>query len=150
MKDHIGMASEAHQRIMINLALFHLLLPVIALGSGYIIPLLGLAFLGSLVSIGWIAWHAKWHRSDNPFVQYHWKLAWRRCRGLLIAYALALCVMTAGFLLSLVQVDTNMAAIILVVFSRIAAVPVVLMVLVLFVLETGALAEAKRGAMSNG
>jgi hypothetical protein len=54
--------------------------------------------------------------------------------------------MLVAWLLSSVQPDHNMATIMLVVFSRIAAVPILLMVLVLFMLEMTALSDARKGA----
>lgn len=36
MKDEKARASFAHEMVMMNLAIFHLLLPVAALSSGYI------------------------------------------------------------------------------------------------------------------
>jgi hypothetical protein len=57
--------------------------------------------------------------------------------------------MGVGYLFGSMQADHNMFVIMLVVFSRVAAVPVVLMVLVLFVLETTSLSQARQGIPVN-
>ena len=43
MKDEKRRAGNAHEMVMLNLAMFHLLLPVAALSSGYVSILLSLA-----------------------------------------------------------------------------------------------------------
>jgi len=57
--------------------------------------------------------------------------------------------MLVGLLLASIQEDHNMFSIILVVFSRIAAVPIILMVLGLFIMETTALSQARQGMFPN-
>lgn len=144
MKDEKRRAGSAHEMVMMNLAIFHLLLPVAALSSGYVSMLLSLALIGSAVMIFWIAYKTR-HIDDNELVQTHWKLAWKRCQLLLIAYAISTVIMLLGWMLASIQTDHNMFIIMLVVFSRIAAVPIILMVLALFVMETTSLTKAKQG-----
>lgn len=144
MQNKLYPASIPHERLMLNLALFHMLLPIAALGSGYILPILTLALLGSLLSISWIAWYARYHQFESDLEQQHWSLAWKHCRWLLIAYGVSTLIMLLGWLLSKFQADHTMAEIILVIFTRIAAVPTLLMVLVLFVVETSALSESRK------
>lgn len=146
MKDEKNRAASAHELVMMNLAIFHLLLPVAALSSGYVSLFLSLALLGSAVMIFWVAQKAR-QKEDVAFVQAHWQLAWDRYQLLLMAYAAAIGIMLLGWLLASLQTDPNMFKIMLVVFSRIAAVPIVLMVLVLFVMETTALSQAKQGRL---
>ncbi|MED5508774.1 MAG: hypothetical protein VX841_00615 [Pseudomonadota bacterium] len=138
-------ASLPHERMMLNLALFHILIPIVALASGLLLPLLSLALAGSLISIGWIGWYARYHKFAVDKLKQHWQLAWRHCRWLLYAYAVSAIIMLMGGLISLLQTDSNMASIMLVIFSRLAVVPTLLMVLLLFVLETSALAESRKG-----
>lgn len=146
MKDEKRRAGYAHEMVMMNLAMFHLLLPVAALSSGYVSILLSLALIGSAVMIFWTGYKVR-SKDDVAFVQAHWKLAWKRYQLLLITYAISTVVMLIGWILASLQVDHNMFAIMLVVFSRIAAVPIVLMVLALFVMETTSLAQAKQGLL---
>jgi len=48
MKDEQGRAGSAHEMVMMNLAVFHLLLPVAALSSGYLSVFLSIALIGYL------------------------------------------------------------------------------------------------------
>jgi hypothetical protein len=121
------------------------LIPIVALASGLLLPLLSLALAGSLISIGWIGWYSRYHKFAVDKLKQHWQLAWRHCRWLLYAYGVSAIIMLMGGLISLLQTDTNMASIMLVIFSRLAVVPTLLMVLLLFVLETSALAESRKG-----
>jgi len=144
MRTKLLPASVPHERMMLNLALFHILLPIVALASGIMLAILLPALLGSLVSIAWIGWYARHHHFPSTLVKQHWLLAWRHCRWLLAAYAVSAGIVLLGFGLSQLQADPNMGEIMLVVFCRIAAVPTLLMVLLLFVLETSALADSRR------
>lgn len=144
MKDEKSRAGFAHEVVMMNLSIFHLLLPVAALSSGYISIFLTIALIGSVVIIFWIARKA-YQRIDSELVHAHWQLAWQRCRLLLIAYAISAVIMLLGWGLALLQTDANMYSIFLVVFSRIAVVPTVLMVLALFVMSTTSLSQARQG-----
>lgn len=141
-------ASSAHEWVMMNLAIFHLLLPVAALSSGYLSLLLTISLIGSAVMIAVNARQA-YQQNDNEVVHAHRMLAWKRCRLLLMSYAIATGIMLLGWLLSASQPDANMQTIMLVVFSRIAAVPVVLMVLTLLVMETTSLSQARQDQMPN-
>jgi hypothetical protein len=143
MQSRQNQASIPHERLMIILAVFHMLIPIAALGSGYILPLLALAVIGSLASIAWMGWQAYRGEFASEAVRREWLLAWRHCRWLLLAYAISAAIMLLGWFLSVLQTDHNMASIMLVIFSRIAAVPTLLMVLVLFVVETSALSESR-------
>jgi hypothetical protein len=77
MKDEKRRAGYAHELVMMNLAIFHLLLPVAALSSGYISILLSLALIGSAVMIFRVAYKVR-KIDDVEFVQAHWKPAWQR------------------------------------------------------------------------
>ncbi|WP_438970551.1 hypothetical protein [Methylophaga sp.] len=143
MQNRLLAASVPHERMMVNLALFHILIPIVALATGFFLPVLLLALFGSLFSIIWIGWYARYHQFAAENVKQHWLLTWRHCRWLLYSYAISALIMLVGLGLSLYQSDHNMSAIVLVVFSRLAVVPTLLMVLILFVLETSALAESR-------
>jgi hypothetical protein len=64
---------------------------------------------------------------------------------LLLAYAISAVIMLLGWGLGAMQTDPKMYGILLVVFTRIAAVPTILMVLILFVLSTSSLSQARNG-----
>jgi hypothetical protein len=146
MRDERSRASAAHELLMMNLAVFHLLLPVVALSSGHISILLTLSLIGSVLMIFWIAQRAR-RSNDGQLIHAHWQLAWHRCHLLLISYAVSTVIMLLGWLMAASQPDQNMHNIMLVVFSRIAVVPIVLMVLVLFVMSTTALSQARQGEL---
>ena len=146
MKSETKQASFAHELLMMNLSFFHLLLPVAVLSSGHIALFLTLALMGSIVIIIWIVRKAK-QANESELVQAHWLLAWRRCRLLLMAYVASAVIMLLGWTLGAMQTDPKMHGILLVVFSRIAAVPTILVVLVLFVLSTSSLSQARQGEM---
>jgi len=145
---NIKKASAPHEMLMMNLAIFHLLLPVAALSSGYMAVLLSLSLIGSLLMMLYINYRSQKEHEDD-FIHSNWKLAWKRCRLLLVSYAIAAMIMGLGLLLALIQPDHGMYTIILVVFSRIAAVPIILMVLVLFVVATTDLSQARQGIMTK-
>lgn len=86
------------------------------------------------------------HAKDIEWVNAHWQLAWKRSCLLLVSYALSIVIILLGWLLATLQTDHNMFTIMLVVFSRIAAVPIVLTVFVLLVMETTSLSQARQGA----
>ncbi len=141
-------ASQAHERVMLNLAVFHLVLPVAALSTGYLIELLIASAIGSIGMLILIFVQSK--RDYVAWVADHWRVAWIRCRILLIAYIVSALILLIGYLIGLLQADHQMASIFLVVFSRIAVVPTLVCVLVLFVLETSALSQAKLGIPISG
>ena len=144
MKSDQVRAGAAHERVMMNLAIFNLLLPAAALSSGYVSLFLTISLIGSAVMIFLIARKAR-ISTDTPLIHEHWCLAWKRCRLLLLSYAVATVIMMIGLLIASMQTDQNMFSIMLVVFTRIAAVPVVLMVLALFVMSTTSLSRARLG-----
>jgi hypothetical protein len=118
------------------------------MSSGHIISLLTLALIGSSIIIIWIALKSK-KVSDNQLVHAHWQLAWRRYRLLLIGYFASGMIMLFGWIMGIMQTDHQMQGILLVVFSRIAVVPTIIIVLILFVLSTSALSQARQGKMPS-
>ncbi len=146
MKSETKRAAAAHELLMMNLSFFHLLVPVAILSSGHIALFLTLALISSVVIIIWIAMKAK-QDNDSELVQAHWKLAWRRCRLLLVGYAASAGIMFLAWGLGAMQTDPKMSGILLVVFSRIAVVPTIVIVLILFVLSTSALSQARQGEL---
>jgi len=148
MKNERQQAASAHERVMMNLSIFHLLLPVVALSSNYISIVLAISLFGSIIMIFSVAKKAR-QTTDVELVHTHWQVAWKRCRLLLISYAIATVIMLIGLLLASLQSDSNMFSIMLIVVSRIAVVPVVLMVLALFVMSTTSLSQARQGELPS-
>ena len=131
-------AKTPHNLFMLNLALFHLLMTpgIIALGIGEAGILLPLALSLAVMAYTWRRAQA---RHDDPFVCAHWRLAVRNYRLLLGAYAVTGVLLLLGWLLTLDTADPNMRDILQTVLLRIAVMPVVLMVMVDFYLESSAL-----------
>lgn len=135
---------------MLNLALFHLLMTpaVIALDIGLIGMLLPL--LLSLVVIMYTCFQGgATVRHEHWFIHAHWKLACYRYRLLLISYGLTLVLLCLGWLLSLSVSDSNMTSILQTVFIRISIMPVLIIVMVNFYLESSAINWATNGEIPD-
>ncbi len=149
MENENKCAAYPHEFLMMDLSFFHLLLPLVALSSGYIILVLAIAFILSIGALLWILKKASFHcceaSTDTPLVKAHWRRAWDRSKLLLLGYAISAGIMLLGWFVASSQSDPNMGSIILAVFSWIAAIPLVLIVFALFVLSTVSVARAKRG-----
>ena len=141
-------AKTPHNLFMLNLALFHLLMTpaIIVLDVGEIGMLLPL-FLSLTVMI--YTWRRANAAHDDWFVFAHWQLAVRRYRLLLIGYAVTAALLLLGWLLTLSTADPNMRDILQTVLLRIAVMPVVLMVMVDFYLESSALFQATNGEVPD-
>ncbi len=149
MENEYKCATHPHELLMMNLSFFHLLLPLAALATGYIAPILSLALIASIGTLLWIAKKAKIHcctaSKDTPLVKAHWKKAWDRSKLLFIGYAISVSILGLGWFFATSQSDPNMEDILLVVFSWIAIIPLVFIVFALFVFSTVSSARAKRG-----
>ena len=141
-------AKAPHNLFMLNLALFHLLMTpaIIATGVGELGILLPLAL--SLAVIAY-TWRRANGGHDQAFVCAHWQLAVRRYRLLLAAYAVTAVLLLLGWLLTQGTSDANMRDILQTVLLRIAVMPVVLMVMVNFYLESSALFQATNGEVPD-
>jgi hypothetical protein len=131
---------------MLNLALFHLLLAPVAIILdvgvwGFLLPLSASL---SVITFTYVSSRRTEHGA-SWFVAAHWKLAMRRYRILLIAYAVSGAIVGIGLLIGMGSADKNMAGIVVTVFSRIAAAPLLLGVILCFVLESGSIYQAGRG-----
>lgn len=144
-------ARTPHELLMINLAAFHLLLAPasIALGIGAWGLLLPPLF--SALVIAYIYVRAHRPTADTPwFVVMHWRLAWRRCRLLLMGYAGSAVIIGGGSLLALTAQKHSMQEIIFTIATRVGVMPTIVMVLVLFVLANSGLELAGKGEIPEG
>jgi hypothetical protein len=143
-------AKSPHELFMLNLAMFHLLMApaaiVLRVGTlGFLVPL-----GASLAVIGFTYLRSRRAEARSPwFVAAHWRLAARRSRILLAVYVASGAIVGTGFLLSLSIDKKTMQDIMITVFSRIAVVPVLIVVMVCFVLESGAIYQAGRGEVPD-
>ncbi len=144
-------AKSPHELFLFNLAAFHLLATPagIALGiglAGFLIPLLlsGAVMLFTLL-------RARQCRNSCPwFVAIHWQLALRRYRLLLIAYATTALILLLGWLLTTGMEQPSTQHIMRTVFTRLSVVPTLLMVMVMFVMESGAIVQTTNGEIGDG
>jgi len=143
-------ARTPHELLMINLAAFHLMLApaAIAMGIGTWGLLLTPIFSGMVILYIYLRGRRAEH-SDPWFVMAHWKLAWRRCRLLLIGYAVSAVFIGGGILLSMGSKEKTMRDIIVTIATRIGVMPTVIIVLVSFVLANMALEQANKGEVPD-
>jgi hypothetical protein len=97
--------------------------------------------------------YVRGHRAagDTPwFVLMHWRLAWRRCRLLLMGYAGSALIIGGGSLLALTAQKHSMQEIIFTIATRVGVMPTIVMVLVLFVLANSGLELAGKGEVPDG
>ena len=136
-------ARWAHDLFVLNIFFFHLLLTpatiMLDIGlEGLLIPL-GL----SLIVIGYIYYRSA-HES-RWFVAAHWKLAFKRCKLLLIGYAITAFILLLAELLTAGMQDAHMASILVTVVTRIAIMPTLILVMVTVVMEASATSQVTRG-----
>ena len=136
-------ARWAHDLFVLNILFFHLLLTpaTIFLGVGQVGLLLPLALSGTV--IGYIYFRSR--KEDDGFVAAHWRLAFRRCRLLMMGYAVSAGVFLLGWLVTLGAEQESMRDIMFTVFTRIAIMPTLIMVMVTVVLEASATGLVNRG-----
>ena len=143
-------AKSAHELFLFNLAVFHLLATPagIALGIGlwgFVIPLLlsGSVMLFTLFRVRQCRKKCPW------FATIHWMLALRRYRLLLIAYGITASILALGWLLTMGMEQHTTQDIMRTVFTRLSVVATLLMVMVLFVMESGAIVQVTSGQISK-
>jgi len=142
-------AKSPHELFMLNLAAFHLLATPagIALGIGLWAFLIPLTLSSGVMLFTWQ--RAKHCEQHCPwFVMLHWKLALRRYRYLLIAYGATAFILALGWLLTMGEQHSTQH-IMRTVFTRLSIVPTLLMVMVGFIMESGAIVQASAGQVPD-
>lgn len=141
-------AKTPHEVFILNLFAFHLLATPLILFSG--IGVWGLA-LPPLLSGGVITYiflrGRQAERNAPWFIMLHWKIAFARCKLLLMAYGVSAVLLVLAWLLSLGAGKTQ--DIMFTVLTRVAVMPTVIMVFVTAVLESGAIYQATRGEVPD-
>ena len=123
----IKQAKTPHELFMLNLALFHLLATPASIALdiglwGFFIPL---AFSLSFISYVW--YRAKQSNKEEALlITGHWELARQRTVILLIGYSVAGLILLLG---TLIASNSSMGNIMMVAISRIAVVPIILVML---------------------
>ena len=92
---------------------------------------------------------SRYQRSMQWFVAAHWQLAIRRYLILLIAYLISLLIMTLAWLVTHSEGAANTADILFTALSRIAIMPTLLCLMVLAVIEAGAMFQAMKGELPD-
>jgi len=129
-------ARQPHDLVMINLAIFHLLLAVglIALEVGPLGILIPVFF--STLLFGFIYWRVeRLDPTDERFVMVNWRLALIRGRLLFIGYGLSTLIIGLAYGLA----QGQKAEIFHTIFTRIGVMPAVILVFVTLVLESSSL-----------
>ncbi|GAB4306513.1 MAG: hypothetical protein Kow0083_16210 [Methylophaga sp.] len=146
MTEEAKRASDAHERLLFNLSVVHFLLPALLFNTEILWLIVGLPML---ISAGFIV--SIMHRADkgdqSALIHTHWLLAWRRGRYLLLSYLLSLSLFFLGWLFLLFQPDAVMREIQLAVVGWFSLMPISLTIVVLVILETASLAQARQGIM---
>lgn len=146
MTEEAKEASNAHERFLFNLAVTHFLLPALLFNTENLWLIFSLPVLISCAFIISIMRRAA--KRDQPdLIRAHWLLAWRRGRYLLISYVVSLLLFLLGLLLLQMQPDAIMRGIQLAVVGWFSLLPISLTIVVLLILETASLAQARQGIM---
>jgi hypothetical protein len=153
-------AKSAHELAMVNLILVNLLMLIALLAGSFLqhgSPLVDYKLVGVLVpffvSLAIIAFTfikaARLAGGGPWFVAAHWRLATNRYKILLIAYAVGAGLIGTGWLLSMAQKSAGMQELMFVALQRVAIAPVLIALMVLIMLESGALYQAGRGEVPD-
>lgn len=146
MTEDAKRASDAHERLLFNLSVVHFLLPAILFNTEILWLIVGLPMLISTGIVLSIMRHAgKRHQPD--LIYAHWLLAWRRGRYLLLSYLISLALFGLGWFFLLLQADQVMRGIQLAVVGWFSLLPISLTIIILIILETASLAQARQGEM---
>lgn len=138
----VSLAQAPHNLFVSGLFLFDLLMApaAIVLDIGMAGLLIPLACSGALIFYIYL----RSRRAMSWFVAAHWRLAWLRCRLLLLGYAVSAALIFLAWLVSLGARDASMEHILWTALTRIALMPTLIAVMVTAVLEAGAIPLALR------
>lgn len=153
-------AKSVHELAMLNLLLVNLLMLIALLAGSFLqqgSPLADYKLVGVLVplgvSLGIVAFtFAKADKlvaQRHWFAAAHWRLATVRYQILLIAYAVGAGLIGMGWLLSTTQKTHGMQELMFVALQRVAIAPLLIVLMVLIMLESGALYQAGRGEVPD-
>lgn len=139
-------AAHPHELILINLILNHVFFFVSTLGLSGPYPFLPLMVPIISVSIlAYIFWRARRAKAFDPwFVSAHWQVCARRSRIFLAMLAGACVLLLLGWL---GYFYLHMAKVLVLALFSIAGLPVMVTLLVLVVLESEALNQARNGSL---
>ena len=141
------LAQSPHNVFIVGLFAFDLLMTpaVLAMKIGMAGLLIPLVCSGALMA--YINWRSQ--QDGTWFVQMHWRLAWTRCRLLLIGYAISATLILLAWLISQTSNDPHMANIVWTALTRIALMPTLVFVLVTSVMAFNGYAMAGKGELPD-
>lgn len=141
------LAQSPHNLFIVGLFAFDLFMTpaVLGLKLGMISLLIPLLCSGALMA--YIHWRSK--QDTVWFVQMHWRLAWTRCRILIMGYAVSAALILIAWLLSQISRDPHMASIVWTALTRIALMPTLIIVLVTSVMAFSAFSMAQKGELPD-
>ena len=136
-----------HDLFVLNILFFHLLLTpaTIVLGIGHKGLLLPLT-LSALV-IAYIFYRSK--TETEWFDAAHWRLSFKRCKLLIAGYLGSAVIFLIGWFLAQNAQGESMQNIMFTVFTRIAIMPTLIMVMITVVLEAAATGMVSRGEVPD-
>ena len=147
-KHSAALAKSPHELFVINVLVFHLLTVVISLSINNLMLALWLPPLFTLICLGIsLLQMNRYRHSKQWFVAAHWQLSIHRYLILLIAYLISLLIMVLAWLLTHSEGAANTADILFTALSRIAIMPTLLCLMVLAVIEAGAMFQAMKGEL---
>lgn len=155
------LARLPHELSMVNLLLFNLLMLIALLGGSFLqadsplapyklfgvaVPLgISLAIIVyTFVCAGRLAARGPW------FAAVHWRLTTARYRILLIAYLVGAGLIGLGWLLAHTQSKPAMQDLMFIALQRVAIAPMLITLMVIIMLESGAIYQAQRGEVPDG
>lgn len=143
MKFEKSRALTPHQLLIFNLLVFNIFFPLMSLLNNLEKILLPISLAVSLIVIVFIRFRAKTiHKT--PQINAQWHIVWRRCRVLLIAYAVSVSIQLLGTVMAAMNPDPKMTGIMMIAFSRIAIIPTMAVVTPLLIMSTIAMTKIRR------
>ena len=136
-----------HDLFVLNILFFHLLLTpaTIFLGVGHKGLLLPLALSGLVIAT--IYYRGK--TEEKWFAAAHWRLSFKRCKLLMAGYLGSGAIFLLGWFVAQGAQSDSMQDIMFTVFTRIAVMPTLIMVMITVVLEAAATGMVSRGEVPD-
>ncbi|MBT3347426.1 MAG: hypothetical protein HOM84_07440 [Thiotrichales bacterium] len=137
-------AKRPHELFVINLIFFHLLAVPAGIVSGYGYWVMLLPIISTTALRIFYRLRVNVLSSDNPelgnsWLAEHWESALHRFRWLYLGYAIV------ALLLATIVAIADPDSILFVALTRVAVMPVIIIVLITFVISTAAIGKAGRG-----
>jgi hypothetical protein len=151
-------AKSPHELAMVNLLLCNLLILIALLGGSFLerdstlapyrVLGVGVPLILSLAIMAYSFLRSRRTAVDGPwFLAAHWRLANGRYRGLLIVYLAGAGLIGLGWFLAHLQQQPGMQDMMFIALQRVAIAPLLIALMVLIMLESGAIYQAQRGEL---